>query len=88
MDDYRFASQQDDGSWELLDIRCADDDDAVDYGLRSRTANECELYHGDQLLATFDGVSPCLSRGEVGTRSNFIPWQGSSNGDGVGLLPA
>ena len=55
MEFYRFATLQDDGNWLCVELRFDDDEDAIAYGLRSRTANTCNLYKGELLLATFDG---------------------------------
>ena len=55
---YRFARLQDNGTWLVDEFKSRDDDDAVAYGLRNRTANSCELYQGERLLATFDGMAP------------------------------
>lgn len=54
MDDYRFACRHNDGCWHFLKFQSDDDDVAVAHGLRIRTANTCELYRGNHLLATFD----------------------------------
>ncbi len=60
---YRFARLQNDGSWVVHEFLSGDDDDAVAYRLTHRTANECELYRRDRLVATFDGsqASPMTS---------------------------
>ena len=55
---YRFARLQNDGSWIVDEFQSANDDDAVSYGLLNRTANFCELYQADRLLATFDAAIP------------------------------
>ena len=53
---YELARRQADGSWAKQTFQAADDDDAVDYVLRVRTATACELRRSDFLFATFDGA--------------------------------
>lgn len=54
--DYRFFRQMDDGTWRVQLLKFADDDDAISYGLVTRSANRCELYQAERWLATFDGA--------------------------------
>ena len=56
MTHYRFACQLDDESWIEHSFLSSNDSLAVLYGLSKRTANKCQLFQNDRLIATYDGL--------------------------------
>ncbi len=66
MEKYRFATQQNDGTWLSHEFHCPDDDDAVAFGLLHRTAKSCELFCGDRHLASFDSAPVTEPRNAAG----------------------
>jgi hypothetical protein len=60
MDTYRFVCLRPEGGSVERAFTAASDDDAIACGLRARTADPCQLYRSDFLLATFDGCKPVV----------------------------